>query len=147
MLRANRLRSESGVAAIEFAIMAPVLILLVAAVIELGLATRDSLRAQAAAAAGGFYAMQHGFDSAKIAAAVTNGTGATGLTANPAPLQSCGCPTATGITAAGCAAICSDGRVARQYVTISASIARTSILDAHLGLPATLTRQSIVRLP
>jgi Flp pilus assembly protein TadG len=138
---------QAGVAAIEFAIMAPMLLLVIASVIELGLASRDALRAQAAAAAGSEYAMLNGFDSAAISAAVVNGTGAVGLTASPAPVLFCGCPGTTGIGVAACAATCSDGVNARQYVRVSASINRTTVINAHLGLPAVLVRQSIARLP
>lgn len=139
--------SEAGVAALEFAIMAPLLLLLIVSVAEIGLATRDALRAQSAAATGGYYAMQNGFDAAAISAAVINGTGAVGLSATPAPVLLCGCPGVAGIATAVCTATCADGIKARQYVRVSASITRTSILDAHLGLPATLVRQSTVRLP
>lgn len=145
--RSSRVRAQSGVAALEFAIMAPFLLALIIAIIEIGLATRDSLRAQAAAATGAAYAMQNGFDSTKIANAVINGTGAVGLTASPAPTLSCGCPTATGIGVAACTATCADGLKARQYVKVSASITRTTILSTRFGLPTVLTRQSIMRLP
>lgn len=141
------LRSTCGVAAIEFAIIAPVLLVLIMSVIELGLATRDSLRAQAAAAEGGYYAMKNGFDPGKIALAIVNGTGASGLSASPAPALFCGCPSATGIAVTACDATCGDGMAARKYVQVNASLARTSVLDVQLGLPTVIIRQSIVRLP
>lgn len=141
------LRSTCGVAAIEFAIIAPVLLMLIVSVIELGLATRDSLRAQAAAAEGAYYAMKNGFDAGEIAAAVINGTGAPGMSASPAPALFCGCPSATGIAVTACSVTCGDEIPARRYVQVNASITRTSVLDAHLGLPTVITRQSIVRLP
>jgi Flp pilus assembly protein TadG len=146
--RLTNLMSERGAAALEFAIMAPLLLILIISVVELGLAIRDSLRAQAAAAAGGYYAMQHGFNSASISAAVANGAGTTvGVSASPAPVLFCGCPTATGIGSTVCGATCTDGVGARQYVQVSASITRTTLLNAHLGLPAVLIRKSVVRLP
>lgn len=138
---------EAGIAALEFAIMAPLLLVLIVAIVEIGLATRDALRAQSAAASGSYYALQNGFDTAGISAAVVNGTGAVGLSANPAPALFCGCPTVTGIGETVCTATCADGIKARQYVRVSATITRTSILDAHLGLPAVLVRQTTVRLP
>ena len=64
--RVDAIESEAGVAALEFAIMAPLLLLLIASVAELGLATRDAMRAQSAAATGGYYAMQNGFNAAAI---------------------------------------------------------------------------------
>jgi len=143
----RKLRPDAGIAAIEFAVMAPLLLALILSIIELGLATRDSMRAQSAAATGAYYAMQKGFNATNISSAVVNGTGAVGLSASPAPTLFCGCPTTTGISTATCGAICTGGIPARQYVKVNASISRTSILNAHLGLPSTITRQSIVRLP
>lgn len=140
-------RTTSGVAAIEFAIIAPVLLVLIVSGIELGLAIRDSLRAQAAAAEGAYYAAANGFDADKIALAVVNGTGASGLRASPAPSLFCGCPSASGTAVAACDATCDDGIAARKYVKVNASITRISVLDAHLGLPTEITRQSIARLP
>jgi Flp pilus assembly protein TadG len=140
-------RRSAGVAAIEFAIMAPLLIVMITCLIELGLATRDSLRAQSAAAAGAYYAMQNGFDVSGITNAVVKGTGAVGMTASPAPTTYCGCPSASAIGTVACNATCTDGIAARQYALVSASIARTTVLNANLGLPATITRYAIVRLP
>jgi Flp pilus assembly pilin Flp len=139
-------RSQQGVAALEFAIVAPVIAILIVSSIELGFAMRDQLRVQAASAAGAFYAMKNGFDAAGVSAAVLNGAAGTGLTASPAPVLFCGCPQATGIAAAACGATCVDGIAARQYAMVSASIPRTTILGSSLGLPATMSAQSIGRL-
>jgi hypothetical protein len=138
---------DAGVAAIEFAITAPMLLMIIAAIIEFGLAIRDTLSVQTAAAVGGQYTMQKGFDSPAISAAVLNATGAAGVRASPAPALFCGCPGATGIVNAVCNTICVDGIKARRYVVISASIDRTTVVNVGFGLPAVLTRTSIVRLP
>jgi Flp pilus assembly protein TadG len=139
-------RSQQGAAALEFAILAPVMVILIVSSIELGFAIRDQLRVQAASAAGAFYAMNKGFDSAGISAAVLSGAAGTGLAATPAPVLFCGCPQTTGIAAATCGATCADGIAARQYAQVSASIPRTTVLGSSLGLPATMTAQSIGRL-
>lgn len=138
------MRSQQGVAALEFAIVAPALAILIVSSVELGLAIRDQLRVQAASAAGAYYAMKNGFDPDGISAAVLSGAAGTGLSASPAPTLFCGCPQATGIADAACGATCADGLAARQYVQVNASIPRTSIFS--LGLPNTLTAQSVGRL-
>lgn len=138
------IRSSQGVAALEFAIVAPVLAILIVSSVELGLAIRDQLRVQAASAAGAFYAMTNGFDAPGISAAVLSGAAGTGLSASPPPTLFCGCPQATGIAAAACGATCADGLAARQYVQVNASIPRATIFN--LDLPTTLTAQSIGRL-
>lgn len=145
--RSGHAGDRAGVAAIEFAVMAPLLLVVIASVVELGLATRDTLRVQSAAAAGAQYAMLNGYNAAGISAAVVSGTGAVGLSASPAPTLFCGCPTATGIGATACTATCDDGVKLRQYIRISASIQRTTVLHTQLGLPDILVRQAIVRLP
>ena len=62
-----------GVAAIEFAFVAPFLLVLLIAVSELGLPIRTELLAQEAVAAGAQYAIQ-GFNSAVITSARLDGT-------------------------------------------------------------------------
>ena len=143
------LRSARGAAAIEFAIIAPVLALLVVATIELGFMMRARIVAQEAASAGALYASQHTFDAAGIAAimaATTNATNEGTITAGT-PTLSYGCPTTTGITPAAAGDTCADGVGARRYVTVTASVPRVTILDSDFGLPANATASSTVRLP
>jgi Flp pilus assembly protein TadG len=141
---ANSLR---GSAAIEFAIISPVLLIMLAGLVEIGFATREAMQVQDAAEAGAGYAIKYGWDSAAISASVVNATGASGVTASPAPVQFCGCPSAAGITTALCTATCPDGSAPGSYVRVSASITHTAILS-NLGLPipATLTGHATVRL-
>ena len=87
----NRLlQRQDGVAAIEFAIMAPLLIALLIGTIEIGLTIRASIEAQEAVSAGALYASQKGFDSPGIIAAVQAATAHADLTASPAPSEFCG---------------------------------------------------------
>lgn len=138
--------STQGVAAIEFALVAPLLVLLLVGTVELGLAVRDADRAQQAAATGAAYAVAHGWDPLAIGNAVTSGSGAQGISASPAPVLYCGCPQAGGVAPTACGVACADGANARQYARVSASLTRTSLFSSSLTLPATITRQSIARL-
>jgi Flp pilus assembly protein TadG len=140
-------RRRRGTAAIEFAIVAPVLITVAIATAELGFAIRASLEAQQAAAAGALYASINGWNAAGITGAVLAATGEANLTASPAPLLYCGCPLATGVSTATCGAACADGLTARQYVVVSATLPRVSVVSSQLGLAANVTGQSTVRLP
>lgn len=140
-------RRTRGVAAIEFAIVAPMLLALVVASVELGFAIQASIQTQDAAAAGASYAGQKGWDAAGISAAVLADTNAAGLTAAPAPRLYCGCPTTTGVGAATCGVTCADGVTARQYVEVSASLPRKTVMGSAFGLPATMTSTSTARLP
>lgn len=145
-LRGLLARSE-GTAAIEFALILPVLVLIVTGVVEIGLTVRDSMRVQEAVSAGALYADQHGFDAAKISTAVTSAVSGAAITAAPAPAVSYGCPTASAITASAQGAACADGFYARTYVTVSAQMPRTQVFGAVFGLPDTLTATSTARLP
>ena len=143
----QRLRERRGSAAIEFALVSPLFIILLVGVVELGFAGFDAMRVQDAAEVGALYAAVHGWNSAGISAAVTNATGAVGLTASPAPLTFCGCPQASGITAVICSAQCASGAAPGQYITVSASMPRLTIMTQTIAsLPATLTAHSTVRI-
>jgi Flp pilus assembly protein TadG len=142
----GRLRASSGTAAIEFAITAPMLLILLVGFVEIGFAAYQSMQVQDAVEAGAVYATQNGWNASGIATAVTSATGASGLTATPAPTQFCGCPSATGITTIICTGTCSDGTAPGQYVQVNATLARISIFPGSgLGLPANLTATSTVR--
>jgi Flp pilus assembly protein TadG len=146
-LHACRLSDRRGTAAIEFALLTPVLLALLLGAVELGFGVYAAIQAQSAAEAGALYAAENGWDSAGISAAVVNATGATGMAATPAPTLFCGCPTTSGITAIGCTSTCASGIQPGQYVQINSALARLSILsDPGLGLATTLTGQSIIRL-
>jgi Flp pilus assembly protein TadG len=139
--------STRGSAAIEFGIIAPVLLIMLAGLVEIGFAARESMLVQDAAEAGAGYAMKYGWNSAGISSAVVNATSATTITASPVPSQFCGCPSASGVATVLCTATCTGGTTPGTYVLVSASIAHTAILS-NLGLPipATLVGHATVRL-
>jgi uncharacterized membrane protein len=143
--------ARNGTAAIEFALLAPLLLILLTGIVEIGMAVFQDIQVQAAAEAGALYAAKYGSnDLTAIALAVTNATGTSGITAAPAPQVFCGCPTASGITSQGadCSTVCPDAKPPGKYVTISATITRTELLTPYisLGLPATFTGSSVVRV-
>lgn len=144
----TRLRADQrGLAAIELAIIAPMLVLLLVATEELGFAVRQQMQVQDAAAAGALYATEYGWDQAGIASAVTTAKSSSGIAATPTPVLFCGCPSVTGVSTATCGATCADGSTARQYVQVSASLTRTTLLPSQLPLPTTLTATATTRLP
>ena len=137
---------DAGVAAIEFAIIAPLLMLLLVGIVELGFGIHQAMQVQDAAEAGALYAGKYGWDQAGIAAAVVNATGADNVTATPAPVQFCGCPSVSGIAEISCSATCPSGTGAERYVRISASMPHTQILVGLLmPIPDVLTGTAVVR--
>ena len=138
---------EAGSAAIEFGLLAPFLVLLAVGTAEIGTSVYKAMQAQNAAEAGAVYASKYGFDPAGISNSVINATGGASITAVPAPVSFCGCPTAAGVSVMSCAATCAEGDAPGQYLRISAQITHdpsSSLLG--LVIPGTITGQAIVRM-
>lgn len=130
-------KAQTGVAAIEFAILAPLLVLLLIGIVEVGLASYEALQVQSAAEAGALYAAKNGWNSNGIETAVVNATGASGITATPAPQTFCGCPQASGISTTSCSATCPGGTSPGQYVEVDAALTHEPILPFP-GFPSPL---------
>jgi len=120
--------SSGGASAIEFAIIAPVLIVAAVCTIDIGMGFYRNLQVQSAAHVGAQYAALHGYDAANIATAITNATTYSGVSASPVPAQFCGCATTAGVSVVGCGTQCPDGIVAGSYVTASAQSTYTTII-------------------
>jgi Flp pilus assembly protein TadG len=136
-----------AVAAIEFAVIAPVLVLMMITSLDLGVGIYRKMQVQNAAQAGAQYAMAHGFAASEIATAVTSATTNSGIAASPAPIQLCGCPSSTGIAEAACSSTCSAGSRAGTYVRVSAQTSYITVLPYPL-LPDrfTFSAQATVRI-
>ncbi len=120
--------------AIEMAVIAPVLALLMVGIADYGGGIYSKMQVQHAVQAGADFAMRNGFSAEAISAAVTSATPLPGLAATPAPAQSCGCPNGTTIVAATCGAPCGAGGNAGVYVTVSATATHTTLLP-YPGIP------------
>ena len=146
-MRKKFAKADDGIAAIEFAIMGAVLCLTVVAVGDLGMGFYSFMQVQNSAQAGAQYAAVHGYSSGAITSAVTSATSVTGVAANPAPQQYCGCASGATISNATCGSICPDGMSAGTYVTVSA-VRDYSTLISWPMFPATYhqTSTSTVRI-
>jgi hypothetical protein len=98
-----------GVVAIEFAIVAVILIIMMVCTVDLGMGFYRKMQVQNAAQAGAQYAAARGFGESSIASAVTAATSFSGISASPAPTQFCGCPSIAGVAGVGCGSTCSGG--------------------------------------
>lgn len=144
----RRLRAdESGMAAAEIALVLPVFVLLLVGVYDLGSAIHYSMRVQTAAYAGTSYAIARGYNASGISSAVLNATNAPGITIVAGPTQYCGCPSAGGVSAAGCGTSCPDGSVSGRYVSVTARGTYTTLFD-YPFIPAqfTFTEQATTRI-
>jgi Flp pilus assembly protein TadG len=138
---------QRGSAAVEAALILPVLLLLMTGIFELGFAAYESMQVQSAADAGAQYAARNAWDAAKISAAVTGATAASGIVATPPPSQFCACPTGGTLATVACANLCPNGTTPSRYALVSARMTHSTIMS-YPGLPEplVLAAQSIVRI-
>ena len=147
ILSTSRLKADRrGGAAVEFAILAPVLLLLAVGTADFSMALYQSIAVCNAAASGAAYTSNtfaaDGFSSTATATAVTSATALTQITASPAPTEYCGCPGATtGVATATCGSTCTSGAVAGIYVSVTAK-ATYALLLKYGSFPTSLTLQS-----
>lgn len=137
---------QAGSAAIELAIVAPMLLTLLGGVVDVGFGLQEAMLAQNAAEAGALYAATHGWNATGIEAAIVAAEPNSGVAAKPPPRQFCGCADVAGITAAACGVHCHGGAVAAGYAEIGTSIAHRRIMPFDF-MPDTLTGHAVVRLP
>ena len=139
---------EAGVSAVEFSLLAPMLIFLAVATTDVGIGFYLCMQVESAAQAGAQYAILRGFDASAISSAVTNATDYTGVSASPTPSEFCGCASSTGISvSASCSAKCSSGSAPGTYVLVSAKATYTTLIG-YPGLPSSyqLTAAATARL-
>jgi Flp pilus assembly pilin Flp len=125
------LQATSGVAAIEFAFVAIILVSMLLVATDFGLAANRKMQVQSAAQAGAQYAMLNGYKPVSIESAVKNATSYAGIQANPAPIEYCGCPLSSSIEVAACGTPCADGSSAGTYVAVSATGTYQALLPSY----------------
>lgn len=146
------LAARGGMAAVEFAIVVPLLLALLVPACDLGMAISQELRVLGAVQAGAQYALANGFASTAIQNAVTGATSLTSISVTPAPAESCGCPTGSSVAVANpaippCTGKCPNGAQSGTYVTVSATAVYYPLIPyPTLGSSVTLTAQSFVRI-
>jgi Flp pilus assembly protein TadG len=141
------LRSRSGVAAIEFAFLGPMLALSAIVAADIGIGFYSNMQVQNSAQAGAEYAVAHGFDATAMSNAVTSTTPGSGISASPTPSTFCGCPNRDTVASVTCGATCTDGTPAGTYAKVTATKTYSTLIPYPL-LPASYiqTAVSTVRL-
>jgi Flp pilus assembly protein TadG len=137
----------SGVAAIEFGIIVPILVLMTVAAVDIGMGIYRKMQVEDATQAGAEWAIKNGFDANAISNAVTSATSAPAISVSPVPVQFCGCAIGSSISAATCGAKCSGGAKAGTYTTVSAQMTYNTILPyGFFPSSYNFSSQSTVRL-
>lgn len=140
-------QDQRGVVAIEFAIAAPLLALLLVSTVEIGFAARAYFMAADAASVGANYAAHNGWDVPKIRAAIVAASPRMTISAPLTDSPYCGCPTDAGVDSSkACGSICDNGVTARRYAKITTSVQRVSIFPKATNLPTDVTATAIAEL-
>ena len=157
------LRERRGVAMVEFAIVLPVLVLLLLPLVDLGMGFYVKTQVMTAAEAGAQYAFVHGWSGTNtttqtsLVAAVNSATSLSGLQVTTAPSLSCKCANGTTLTTltvtapysqSTCSAqTCVTSPPAGAYVTVHAQATYTPLFTYRIfGGGKTLTASSTVRV-
>jgi Flp pilus assembly protein TadG len=151
----NTAADRKGLSAVEFGLVAPVLLGMLSPLIDLGLAFSQQIKLEHAAEAGAQYASLNPWSSSTAAAIqnAANNSTPLALTWAAAPTEFCGCPNGsnTQITNTGnppCSGTpsgCSEP--AGYYVTFTVTSNYTPVMPfSVLSNPTTLTAQPVVRV-
>lgn len=108
---------EKGTSAIEFGLLAPILLIMLLGLIDFGFAWIKKMELSSAARAGAQYALLEGYDSTTVQSVVTNATNLTDITFDTLTTY-CQCEDGTSVT---CGDTCTDGSSNRKWVTITIS--------------------------
>ena len=132
-------RATDGVAAVEFALIAPFLILLLGGAVSFGDALRVRIAVGNAARAGAAWASLNGFDQAGIAAAARAATGlaSVGVTATQSA-ATCTNPASLQLAPANGALLCpATGASPGTYASVATTVPYTFIIPLP-AMPATI---------
>ena len=129
-------RDESGVALIEFALLAPVLALLCVGAIDFGLAFASQLQLAAAVGEGAQYAFLtgSGVQASAVQVVVQKATALPAVTASVSyNSTSCSCPTGTppALSSQTCGVACPDGSMPGKFLSISAQYTYAPIFPSY----------------
>ena len=136
-----------GAVSVELGITLSLLTIMVIPTIDIGMGAYTQMQVANAAQAGAEYAAVNGWNSANVSTAVTSATKLSGVSASPAPTETCVCVTAGAIVAATCGATCSNGDTAGTFVTSNAQATYTTLFS-YPGVPSpmTMAASSTVRI-
>lgn len=134
----------AGSAAVEFAVLAPILIVLVAGLVDLGQSLYTSMLLRTAARAGAAYAMTNPADTEGARQVVFHSAGMDSSALEVTANQYCECPDGSSVS---CSGTCTDGGTISTFVEIKAS-QRVATVSSYAGLlaPVVLSGKAVFRV-
>lgn len=134
---------RSGTAAVEFGLVAPILVLLLVGMCDFGMAIWEQMEVGNAARAGAAYASVHGWNSAAIQKAATSATELASISA--AASESLGCPSSSQGVVPPSGSTCTGGAQPGTYVVVNANAQYNLIVPypgfSNLALSAQATER------
>lgn len=144
-LRSRLQADESGLAAVELALVLPFLLLMLAGLIDASRLISENMQVQSAAQAGADHALRHGWSEPDVRQAIV-GAASIGVAADPAPRLMKACVSGTEIVETA-AAICPTGEPPGDYVVASARAAFEPLFPwPGILLPQTLSTSIVARI-
>ncbi len=138
--------ARSGAAGVEFALLLPVLVLLLMGMFDYGALAYQTMQVSAAAHAGADYALHSGWNLTAVQSAVTNATPLASVSATPAPTLSLGCIT-SGALVVTTGTSCPSGGTPGHFVIVNAQAPFSPLVAwSALALPSTITAKAVVRI-
>lgn len=139
------LEHAEGSAAVEFAMIMPILVALLVFTFDLGTGGYVKARVESAAQAGTTYVEAHGWDQQGITRSVLEATNLRGVNIQAA--LSCNCVSGTDIVPATCGGTCPNGARAGLYAKVTASSVYAPVIPyPGIDRSLTLSASSIVRV-
>ena len=139
------LTTRTGVAGVEFALLLPVLTLLLMGTFDYGALAYQTMQVAAAAHAGADYALRNGWSRTGVQNAVTGAT-SLAVSASPAPALSKGCISNNALVITT-SSTCPSGSASGSYVVVNAQSPFSPLLPwSGLSFPSTITAQAAVRI-
>lgn len=132
------LRNQDGASAVEFAFIAPVMVVMLIGLLDYALAAFHRMELESATRSGAQYAMLDSSDTAVIAATVSTSTNLPSADVTVTVTEYCECSDGSSVS---CAGTCVSGDV-RGYMSISASY---DYVPFFLPGTLTLTGDSVIR--
>lgn len=151
-------RARGGVASLELAIVAPVLLIGALCAADIGRFALQKTWVAYAASAGAEYAVlntgkysQWSDFSAAIKTAATSAAPVSSISVSPDPSEFYGCATSSGVTSSSQGATCpsgtSTGGASGEYVSVTATMPFTTMFGAAgITYPSTITSTAVVRI-